>query len=383
MRWSLVILIAHVFSFTLPVLGAAETSPPPEAQTVMDRFVADGAKAVTEAEAKRTAVRAKLDAALDAVQVAEGKAGRLESALAVKQLRADLAAGTTPAPAAPANPLPKAVARPMETCQSDIAKIDKESGAKINTLRDQAVKDLEAVKVAQTKAGHLDAALAVKQMQEQLRGGLTTTARQAPAAALVFTTSSRIEPTDDALLRRGGTESTIEIVLTALTGDGLIFHCGAGGNGQSIAIVGDELVYAVVGSRNHALIKAPLGGAKPPLHLAVTFAKGDVTLWLNGTLLKHESSGLDTLGDNGMGGSLGDLGGNGGQPGMPRTGFSGDVAIFRYVDKVIYTAPFKPTFPLPATDSIRWQIEAQGLAAGPLKDLPKNHISGELTVKIR
>ena len=66
--------------------GVAADAPtlPPEAQAVVDRFVAEGAKQVTDAEAKRTANKAKLDTALDAVQTAEGKAGRLESAVAVK-----------------------------------------------------------------------------------------------------------------------------------------------------------------------------------------------------------------------------------------------------------------------------------------------------------
>lgn len=380
MRRILMTLACVLFPVAVTQLTAAEPIPlPAEAQAVVDRFVIEGAKQVTDADAKRMAAKAKLDTALEAVQTSEGKAGRLESAVAVQHLRADLTAGKSIDVTKPSEGQPKVVMRLLETYQSEVAKIDKDFTAKMVTLREQAIKDLEVVKVVQTKGGHLDVALVVKQTQEQLRGGQPT-ARPA-AAVLVFGKGAQIEPTDDALLRRGGAESTIEVVLTAVASDGLLFRCGAGGNGQSLAIMGDELWFAVVGGRTRSLVKAPLGGAKPPLHLAATFAKGEVTLWVNGVPAKREKTELDAINDNGAGGGLGSVGESSNHPAMPHDGFTGELACFRYVDRVLYTAQFKPSFPLATAEGVRWQIDAQGLAIGTLKELPKARLSGELSVK--
>lgn len=370
------------FLFAEEVAGkAAGDAPtlPPEAQAVVDRFVAEGAKQVTDAEAKRTANRSKLDTALDAVQTAEGKAGRLESAVAVKKLRAELSAGKVPDVAKPSEGQPKTVLRAVESYQTDLAKIDKEFTAKMTILRDQAIRDLEVVKIVQTKGGHLDVALAVKQTQEQLRGGQPV-ARQA-FSVLVIGKGGRIDPADEALLRRGGSDSTIEAVVTAIASDGMIFRCGGSGNGQSMAIMGDELWYAVAGARNQSVIKAPLNGAKPPLHLAITFAKGDVIVWINGVPAKREKVDLDSIGNNGASGGVGDVGDNSNNQAMPRAGFTGELVTFRYVDRVLYAAPFKVAFPLVASDAIRWQIDVQAVAVGPLKELPKSRIVGDLSIK--
>ena len=66
---------------------------------------------------------------------------------------------------------------------------------------------------------------------------------------------------------------------------------------------------------------------------------------------------------------------------MPRAGFTGELASFRYVDRVLYAAPFKVVFPLVASDAIRWQIDVQGVAVGPLKELLKARIIGDLSIK--
>ncbi len=377
MRFAFLTCLCLLFSFIS--MAAEEVALPPEAQAVVDRFVAEGAKQVTDADTKRAAVKAKLEAALEALQTAEGKAGRLESAVAVQHLHAEVSAGTPLDMTKPGAGLPKGVTRPLETHQADMGKIDKDFAARLAAMREQAIKDLEAVKIAQTKAGHLDVALAVKQTQEQLRGGQP--AARVTATVLVLGKGAQIEPTDEALLRHGGTDSTIEAVLTAVASDGLIFRCGAGANGQSMAIVADELWYAVVGGRVRTVIKAPLNGAKPPLHLAVTFAKGDVALWVNGTLAKHEKTELEMLGDNGAGGGVGAMGETQNHQAMPHEGFTGELASFRYVDRVLYTAPFKLVFPMPASAGIRWQIDPQGLPSGPLKELAAAKITGPISVK--
>jgi len=351
----------------------------PDAQVVVDRFVADGAKLVSDSETKRTASKEKLDAALEAVQVAEGKAGRLEGAVAVQQLRADVTAGKAVDASKPGENQPKAAVRQLEYYESEIAKIDKDLTAKMVVLREQAIKDLDVVKVAQTKDGALDVALIVKQAQDQLRSGQP--AAQQAFNVLVIGKGGRIEPADQSVLRRGGAESTIEVVLTAIASDGIIFRCGAGGKGQSMALMHDELWYAVGSGRKQAMIKAPLNGAKPPLHLAVTFAKGDVTLWVNGVPAKHEKLAFEAIGNNPLGGGVGDVGEIANIPAMPRVGFTGELASFRYADRALYTAPFKVAFPLVASDAIRWQIDVQTAAVGPLKELPKAHLTGELSVK--
>lgn len=369
----------------LTPVAAAEPELPPEATAVVDRYVSDGAKVVQDADVKRTAARTKLVQALDQVQAAEGKAGRLESALAVKKLR-DAVGGEGPAelPKVVDPQLPKGVTRPLESYQADLAKIDKDQAAKLTSVRDQAIKELEPVKFAQTKAGHLDVALAVKKMQEQLRSGQPAKKSQI-SRAFVFAADSALLPFDEALLRRGGAESTIEFIVTAVEKDGLLFRCGAGGNGQSAALSGDELWWAAAGGmRRNQVVKAPLGGAKPPLHLAVTFKRGEVALWVNGTLAKRESTGMDELGDNGAGGGIGGPSGPTNSPEMPRASFQGELAAFRYIDKAIYDAPFAPAYPLPAVEGVRLAIDAAAIEPGAVRELgtgaQRLRAAGTLTV---
>lgn len=359
-----------ILTLLIPLVAAEEPDLPPEATAVVDRYVSDGAKVVQDADVKRTAARAKLVQSLDQVQAAEGKAGRLESALAVKKLRDSLSAEVAgELPKVPDPQLPKGVARPMESYQADMAKIDKDQAAKLTSVRDQAIKDLEPVKVAQTKAGHLDVALAVKKMQEQLRSGQPGR-KSTISRAFTFTPESSLMPLDDMVLRRGGAESTIEFVITAVEKDGLLFRCGAGGNGQSAALSGDEFWWAVAGGmRRNQVLKAPLGGAKPPLHLAVTFKRGDVVLWVNGMAAKRESTGMEEIGDNGAGGGIGGPTGAMNSPEMPRASFQGELAAFRYVDKAIYDAPFTPAYPLPAAEGVRLAIDAASVEPGAVREI--------------
>lgn len=359
-----------LLALLIPLAAADEPELPPEATVVVDRYVADGAKVVQEADVKRAAARAKLVQALEQVQAAEGKAGRLESALAVKKLRDSLGAdGTAELPKTPDPQLPKGVARPLESYQADLAKIDKDQAARLNSVRDQAIKELEPVKVAQTKAGHLDVALAVKKMQEQLRSGQAGKKSQI-SRVLVFVPDSALLPSDEALLRRGGPESTLEFIVTAVEKDGLLFRCGAGGNGQSAALSGDEFWWAVAGgTRRNQVIKAPLGGAKPPLHLAVTFKRGEVVLWVNGAIAKRESTGMEEIGDNGAGGGIGGPSGAMNSPEMPRASFQGELAAFRYIDKAIYDAPFTPAYPLPAAEGVRLAVDAATIEPGAVREI--------------
>jgi hypothetical protein len=377
MRYLVLILCAA----TIALIAEEPSALPQEAQATIERYAAEGSKLVGEAEVRRAAARAKLCQMLDTLQAAEGKAGRLESALAVKELRELVASEGAIEEPKPGSLLPKSVARFLESHQAEIAKIDKEQSIKVGALRDIAIKELEGVKIVETKAGRLDAALAVKQMQEQLRSGQA--AARATTPTLVFFPDSAIEPSDQASLRRGGAESTIEVILTAVTKDGGIFRTGAGGNGQSLALVEDELWYAIAAGHGDGIWKAPLHGAKPPLHLAVTFKAGEITLWINGAVGKREKTTLEAIGDNGPGGVLGAAGDNLNQRGMPRTSFSGEMAAFRFVDRVLYSAPFKPVFPLPGSEGVRWQVSAEGLASGPLKELPKARIVGPVQVKTR
>jgi hypothetical protein len=374
MRFVLCLLSLWILTSAISGLRAEEPTLPPEGQAVVDRYVAEGAKLQQDAEVKRQAARTKLVTALETIQASEAKAGHLDAAVAVKKLHDGLQAdpASDPGKVAPDPQWPKGVARQLDSYQNDNAKIDKELAPKVTAVREQAVRDLEAIKIAQTKAGKLDAALAVRQTQEQLRSGQAAAGKKGStlSRAFVFGAGIGLEPTDGALLRRGGAASTLEFMVATVTKDGLLFKCGAGGNGQSVAVMGDEIWYAVAHPRHGTMLKAPLNGTKPPFHLAVTFKDGDVAIWVNGALAKKESAGIDAIGDNGMGGGVGDLASNSSvnQPGMPRQGFEGSLAAFRYVDKALYDAPFQPAYPFPAATAIRLGFDAAGMDPGTVKE---------------
>ena len=368
-----------------PRPAADPAALPAAAQTVLDRFVSTGAQLQRDADTRSAATKAKLVAALEQLQASEGKAGRLEGALAVKTLHDGLADGTITdlTKAATAADLPKTVARPIEAHQQDQQKIARDLAQKLASLREQTVRDLEAVKVSETKAGHLDTALLIKQQQEQLRTGQAP-GRKTPTKALVLGKGAVLTPLDPALLRRGGASSTIEFLILSHSQDGMLFECGALANGQSLAVVGNELWYAIANARREILVKAPLSGARPPLHVAVGFDKGDVQIWVNGALAKRDSVGLDAIGDNGAGGAIGRPGGMGNNPAMPRTGFEGELIAFRYTDRVVYSAPFTPAYPLPASDGVRLGFDAGTLEVGPLTAIDgaqRLTASGEVQVK--
>ena len=373
MRFALVLVSWCVLLAPTAAMAADEPSLPPEAQAALDKYIAGGAKLQQDAEARHQAVRAKLLTALDALQTSEAKAGHLDAALAVKKLHDGLQSDATsdPTKVPPDAQWPKAVPRALDSYQSDSAKLDKELAPKLAALRDQAVRDLESIKVAQTKAGQLDAALLIKQTQEQLRSGQAAAGMKKsaqPSRVLTFAASAGLQPVDDGLLRKGGATSTLEFMVASLTKDGVLFRCGGGGNGQSVALVGDEVWYAMASPRHGILVKAPLNGTKPPFHLAVTFKDGDISVWVNGVLAKKEASGVEAIADNATPGGLGDAGGSANNPAMPRQGFEGSLAGFRYVDKVLYDAPFSPSYPFPAAASVRWAIDAATMEPGAVKE---------------
>lgn len=386
MRLLLIVLFGLLLQGALTAVEpAAPVELPADAQAALSRFVAAGAQLQRDGDARKTAVRTKLVQALEQVQTTESKAGRLDSALAVKTLKDNLAADQVPdlAKAITAPGLPKGVTRPTESYQTDMLKLDKDLAQRFAALKDQAVKELDVVKVAETKAGRLDAALAVKEQQEQLKSGTPGATRKAPLKTLVFGKGATITPVDAELLRRGCSTSTIEFVVLSVAKDGMLFETGGQANGQSLALMDNALWYAIANLRNAFLIKVPLGSAKPPLHLAVGYDKGAVQIWINGVLAKQDANAPVTISDNG-GGGFGVPEGGPNEPSMPRQGFEGEIAAFRFVDKLVYTAPFTPSYPLPATDSIRIGVDAAALEPGPLTEIKgaqRLAVTGEMLVK--
>lgn len=193
-----------------------------------------------------------------------------------------------------------------------------------------------------TKLGTLDAVLAeldnpTDLLGNPLNGGVKPGSGK---AVLMFGAGGALVPAAVRTLTEAFTARTTELVVGSVTGDGVLFEEGGGGNGQAIGVIGTEIHVVVRAGSVAYSITAPFDRREKWTHIAVQFDAGMLRLWLNGKPVAKGDSGFPAIPGHGGGGlGLGD----GSNPGGWAENCQFLLASLRIANLARYSDQVKPT----------------------------------------
>jgi hypothetical protein len=212
-----------------------------------------------------------------------------------------------------------------------------------------------------TKLGTLDAVLAELDNPTDLLGNPIASGVAKPGrAVLVFGAGGALVPAGVRVLSESFTARTTELVVGNVTGDGVLFEEGGGGNGQAIGVVGNELHYVVRASSVPFTVTAPFDRKAPWAHIAVQFEAGTVRIWLNGKAAAKADSMMPNIPGH-AGGGLGN--GDGSNPGGWQANCQFVLASFRLANKARYSDQVKPTGAMDADGDTVLGVTPEAIAA--------------------
>ena len=192
-----------------------------------------------------------------------------------------------------------------------------------------------------TKLGTLDAVLAELDNPTDLLGEpVNGSGAKVGKAVLMFGAGGALVPSGVRTLSEGFTARTTELVVGEVTGDGVLFEEGGGGNGQAIGVVGSELHYVVRANSVAFSVTAPFDRKAPWTHIAVQFDAGIVRVWLNGKPVAKSDSMMPAIPAH-AGGGLGN--GDGSNPGGWQANCQFVLASLRMANIARYSDQVKPT----------------------------------------
>jgi hypothetical protein len=212
-----------------------------------------------------------------------------------------------------------------------------------------------------TKLGTLDAVLAELDNPTDLLGNPIAAPGAKPGkSVLVIGTGGALVPATVRTLTEPFTARTTELVVGQVTGDGVLFEEGGGGNGQAIGVVGNELHYVVRAGSVPFTVTAPFDRKAPWTHIAAQFDSGTVRIWLNGKAAAKADSMLPSIPGHG-GGGLGN--GDGSNPGGWQANCQFVLASFRLANKARYSDQVKPTGAMDADADTVLGVTPEAIAA--------------------
>lgn len=214
-----------------------------------------------------------------------------------------------------------------------------------------------------TKLGTLDAVVAELDNPTDLLGnpinGAGATGKPGKAV-LVFGAGGALIPTGVRTLTEGFTARTTELVVGNVTGDGVLFEEGGGGNGQAIGVVGSEPHYVVRANSVAFGVTAPFDRKAPWTHIAVQFDAGIVRVWLNGKPVAKADSMMSAIPAH-AGGGLGN--GDGSNPGGWQVNCQFVLASLRLANIARYNDQVKPTGAMDADPDTVLGVTPEAIAA--------------------
>lgn len=212
-----------------------------------------------------------------------------------------------------------------------------------------------------TKLGTLDAVLTELDNPTDLLGNPVAAGGARPGkAVLVFGAGGALVPAGVRTLSEGFTARTTELVVGQVTGDGVLFEEGGGGNGQAIGIIGDELHYVVRAGGVPFSVTAPFDRKAPWTQVVVQFDAGTVRIWLNGRPVARADSMMPGIPAH-AGGGLGN--GDGSNPGGWQTNCQFLLASLRLANKARYSDQVKPTGAMDADPDTVLGVTPEAIAA--------------------
>lgn len=214
-----------------------------------------------------------------------------------------------------------------------------------------------------TKLGTLDAVLAELDNPTDLLGnpiGGAAGGAKVGRAVLVFGPGGALVPAGVRTLSEPFTARTTELVVGSVTGDGVLFEEGAGGNGKALGVIGTEIHLVVRAGGTAYSITAPFDRRERWTHIAAQFDAGSVSLWLNGRLVAKGDSGFPNIpGHAGGGLGLGDGSNSGGW--TANCQFL--LASLRIANRARYSDLVKPTGAMDADPDTVLGVTPEAIAA--------------------
>lgn len=212
-----------------------------------------------------------------------------------------------------------------------------------------------------TKLGTLDAVLTELDNPTDLLGNpIGEVKTGAGKAVLMFGAGGALVPTGVRTLSEGFTARTTELVVGTVTGDGVLFEEGAGGNGMAIAVIGAEIHLVVRAGGVPFSITAPFDRREKWTHIAAQFDTGSLRLWLNGKPIAKGDSGFPTIPAHAGGGlGLGDGSNSGGWA----ENCQFQLASLRIANKARYSDQVKPTGAMDADGDTVLGVTPEAIAA--------------------
>lgn len=214
-----------------------------------------------------------------------------------------------------------------------------------------------------TKAGALDAVLADLDHPTDLLGNPLAGAAggaKAGKAVLVFGPGAALVPAGVRTLSEPFTARTTELVVGSVTGDGVLFEEGAGGNGKALAVIGPEIHLIVRAGGMPYSITAAFDRRQQWTHIAAQFDAGSVRLWLNGRLVAKGDCGFPGIpGHAGGGLGLGDGSNSGGWT----TNCQFLLASLRIANRARYSDQVAPTGAMEADPDTVLGVTPEAIAA--------------------
>ncbi len=223
------------------------------------------------------------------------------------------------------------LAKAKQVFEAAVAEVDGRALKAYLRIAQRSAKDLEGAGAAWTevlrldrkhpeavawfiKQGTLEAVLADLDHPTDLLGNqLGGSDRLQPGrAVLVIGANASLVPVGVRTLTESFAARTTELVVGAVTGDGVLFEEGASGNGQAIGVVADEIHYVVRTGGMPISIKAPFDRTVPWTQVVVQFDGGALSLWLNGKRVAKGDAGFTTIPAHAGGGIARGDGGNSG-----------------------------------------------------------------------
>ncbi|MCE5278714.1 MAG: LamG-like jellyroll fold domain-containing protein [Planctomycetaceae bacterium] len=203
--------------------------------------------------------------------------------------------------------------------------------------------------------------------------------------------SGRLVSNSPAQFRAAYAYRTIDLWMQAGKDDGIIIDQGSSRTGMALGLFKDRLHFAFGDAKEHlrhfrddqgkdrtepvaaAVISAPLGDRNKWCHVAIQYAAGHLSLWVDGKMLAERQVGTPAVPGDAEGASIG--GGAGSNAGYWGTkGFGGKVAAVRLSNRARYTKTFEPEEQMGTSGAFAF-IGADRLRVGEIERSTRDSVS--------
>jgi len=191
-----------------------------------------------------------------------------------------------------------------------------------------------------TALGVLDTVLAdVTTVTDVLGNPIAGSPTSSPRTSLLFSNSASLVTNGSSATGTGFSTSTVEMLVSMVTGDGTLFSEGGDVNAQIISLSGNQLTYIARAGTVDTRISTPFDRSKPWNHIAVIFDNGKLILCLNGKAMATATAPYSIIPDHSSRCILG----------AQLTGLA--IAGFRMTREVRYQSAFTPPADLRIDDA--------------------------------